>query len=266
MDRSKRIAGWKASFAAAGIASVILTFGARPADADLLFDRGLPTANLNNAAGSDRSNVAWGDVNPVESIGDNFSLTQNSIVTTIQVWVVGSPVGTSSDPAATNTYVLWLGTDSGATSSVTETASSSSVTAVTYSDGSPYQGSSGDSLQLYEVDFSGLDLDLTTGTYAFGVSGPSVEDDVNTPFLSASNGALSGSTQEGDDGLVYGFDAAGNMVSGYPFDSEGNGWDKSSDVNVQVFGTPVPEPTSMALLGAALLGFAGIGYRRRRKV
>jgi len=41
----------------------------------LLVDRGLPTANLNNAAGADRSNVGWGYANYDNWFtGDDFTL------------------------------------------------------------------------------------------------------------------------------------------------------------------------------------------------
>ncbi|HEY8706914.1 MAG TPA: hypothetical protein VIM34_02845 [Burkholderiaceae bacterium] len=179
----------------------------------LLFDRGLPTANLNNASGAIRSKVAWADTGlSTVSIGDNFTLTGSNTVNDIRVWVITNSTGLS-----TNAFQLWLGTDTGAITVVNSTSFSTSVVSTTYAGGSLYQGSSGNFRNIYQVDFSGLALSLGAGTYAFGVSG-AADSGLTTPFLSASNGPLSGSTQMGDDGVIYGFTAAGAMdtANGYP--------------------------------------------------
>ena len=250
----------------ATLAVFSLGFAITPtASADtLLFDRGLPTANLNDGAGADRSNVAWGDNGPT-SIGDNFTLGSgpNSYnISQITVWVVD----TSGTTPAANAYTLWLGADTkpGAASnaSVAAVTTSTVVTPVTYANGQTYQGQSGAFYPIYKVDFTGLNLAEAPGTYAFGVSGFS-DSGLTTPYLSASNGPLSGSTQTGDDGIVYAFGASGNMdvADGYPWASIG-GWDKSSDINVQVDGTAIPEPASLTILG---LGLAGLGAVLRRK-
>ena len=77
----------------------------------LVVDRGLPTANLNNAAGANRSNVAWaeGSGSTTTSIGDSFSLASEYVVTDIRVWVLDSVL-----PAA-DAYQLWIGTTAGVT-------------------------------------------------------------------------------------------------------------------------------------------------------
>ena len=227
------------------------------ASAGLIFDRGLPTTNLNNAAGASRSNVAWADGDPlVISIGDNFTIGSAIAIDTIRVWVVGK-VGVAAPGAGA--FTLWLGPDPGPVSSL---VFSTSVTSVTYADMSTYQGSSGAFRPIYQVDFSGIDLWTPAGTYAFGVAGPN-SDGYPQPFLHASNGPLSGSLQMGSDGSIYGFDSAGLMVTGYPWASTNGGWDKDSDVNVQVFG--VPEPSTIALIGIALLSLFGFGLMRRRQ-
>jgi hypothetical protein len=86
---------------------------------------------------------------------------------------------------------------------------------------------------------------------------PAGVDNIN--FNHASNAALSGTPQDGADDQYRWFsgaDGASSLSFGGFFDSDGNGWDKSSDINVQVFASQVPEPWSLALLGAGLLGIA----------
>jgi hypothetical protein len=247
------------SLAAAGMS----VGGSSPASAaQLVFDRGLPTTNLNNAAGASRSNVAWGDGGTTFSMGDNFTLSAPAhyLIDEIRVWVVGGP----ASPAA-NAFSLWFGVDAGATTSVSFKTLSSSAALTTYNGIDTYQGSSGTFRDMYEVQFTGLNLFVTEGTYAFGVSGPPGPPgppDLTTPYLHASNGPLGGVPHMGPDGIVYGFTLAGAMDigNGYPWASIG-GWDKISDINVQVF-ADVPEPASLAIFG---LGLAAFGYARRRR-
>jgi len=244
--------------AAGALASVAL---ATTASAGLIFDRGLPTANLNNVSGANRSNVAWADGGSTVLMGDNFSLAYADVINEIRVWVA------SRDPVPpANAYKLYLGTDIGVGTVVNFVESSSSVSLTTYSGGATYQATNGDMINLFEVDFSGLNLALGAGTYAFGIGGlvSSTCAVCNTPFVHASNAALSGSPQMGADDLIYGFNSLGalDVANGYPFNSFNNGWDKSSDINVQVF---APEPSSVALIAVALLSLLGLGLMRRRR-
>jgi hypothetical protein len=257
----------------AALTLVLSVFGlATPsARADtILFDRGLPTTNLNNAAGADRSNVAWGEPAsgeaspPTASIGENFTLSQGATIDSLTVWVI------DNSATAPSAFQLWLGADAspgaGSTASVSEIATSpTSVTSVTYSGGSTYQGTSGNFSNIYEVEFSGLGLTESAGTYAFSVSGDT-ETGMLTPFLSASNAALGGAYQIAGDGYVYAFDSSGDMdtANGYPW-GDIAGWDKTSDIDVVVAGTPVPEPASLSLFGVALIGLWGFTWARRRK-
>ena len=209
-----------------------------PVQQVLVLDRGLPIANLNNAAGANRSNIEWADVEtPPESPwlpGDDFTLAGSGpyVVTTIRVWstdnagldlrggVAGGPIG-----LVANTYT---------------------ATPVTYANGEGYQTSAGDFLQLYQIDFS-VNIPLTGGAaYQYFLDGPSTPSgsDARGVRLHASNAALSGSTQTGsDDTFLF----LGNHTTVYTWNTMTGGgtycpgcvgWDRTSDGNVQVFAQP----------------------------
>jgi len=261
----------------------------------LVFDRGLPTANLNNAAGGDRSNVAWGDGTPSAgynwAIGDDFSFGvtgQSYQITDLQVWIVGD----ASDPLSSIFSSLTLsGGLPGTTASTSSACSSTSggpqgfscLNASGISDistvstdgsdpnvsitdlGADYQGQSGDMLQLFQVDFTNLNWIVQGGALnTFFVSGVPVTVGGNegaSPFLAASNAALSGSEQDGADGLAWELaENGGGPVAMDQWNSLGNGWDKSSDIDVEIFATP--EPTSILLFGTMMLL---VGCLARRK-
>lgn len=221
----------------------------------MLVDRGLPTDNLNNAAGADRSNVAWAFTEYTSGdywlVGDTFANTssQSWLIDSIRLWTVGR----------TDTAVLRGGID-GSTIGVI-----SDATYVSAAPDNQYQGSSGSYISMYQVDFS-VNLLLAPGqVYNFFLDGSGNEAGIYVPFVHASNAALSGSPQEGADNLML----YANVINGVldpssvgAWSSQGYGWDKASDVNVQVFGKAVPD------VGATfgLLGFAvvGLGMLRRK--
>jgi hypothetical protein len=97
----------------------------------------------------------------------------------------------------------------------------------------------GTSVQVWQVDFDRLSLPVDGGAkYTFGVWGmgrpvPGKEGKTYQWFNHASNAELSGARQDGADGAMLQFGAGGNFEGAV--DSNGNGWDKSSDINVQVF-------------------------------
>jgi hypothetical protein len=246
--------------------SVALTLaclaGATNAIADTLVDRGLPTANLNNAAGADRSNVAWAYAAYTSPdywiVGDTFTNTsaQTWLINSIRLWTVGQ----------TDTTILRGGID-GSTIGV--------ISGATYADPSAslYQGSSGNMIAMHQIDFS-VNITLAAGqTYDFFLDGSgsaAAGQDTSVPFVHASNAARSGSPQDGADNMMLYANVLGGTVdplSVGSWDSNAPGvWDKSSDVNVQVFGVaaiPEPETYAMMLAGLGLLSF--MARRRKQK-
>jgi hypothetical protein len=233
--------------------------GSGLASADLLIDRGLPTSNLNNAAGSSRSNVAWADWEnsntPTEYWvnGDDVVLTNPGAyhIDTVRVWTTSS----------TGLSLL-----AGSSLSNAGTFSSYTSTPVTYSNGSDYQGNT-NTYQLYQLDFA-INEDVTSGKYYFFLDGPWVSyysGGYTNAFIHASNAALSGSPQQGADDVIQQLHIINGSVVGVDpwISTSGGAWDKTSDANVQVFGTQVPEPATMLLLGLGLVGIAGIRRKMR---
>lgn len=242
----------------AASAVACFTFAAAASASVLLFDRGLPTTNLNNSAGANRSNVAWlfgGTSADYWMVGDTFTNTgsQTWAIDTIRLWSVG----------ATGTAALWGGIDG---STIGLVSGSGAISGATYADGSSYQGYTGAYSALHQIDFAVSILLAPGQTYNFFLDGTGNGNYV-VPFVHASNAPLSGSPQDGADGLMLYANVVGgafdpSSVGTWNSSDPGWGWDKPSDVNVRAFGTTtVPEPATLALLG---LGLAGLGFSRRK--
>ncbi len=240
-----------------------------PASAITLVDRGLPTINLNNAAGNDRSNVAWADYETSQTPsdywvpGDSFSIgnSGNYNVTDIRVWVVGNAT----------TGLSLLGGLSGSSISTTPIGTSYTVTPVTYADGSIYQGSAGGYSPISQIDFS-VNLALSGGqVFDFFVNSPYVTSygaGYVDSFLHASNAGLSGSTQDGSDGTYLFLDVNGSGTTVEPPEDSATDttWDKSSDINVQVLGSSVPDTgNTLLMLGLGFMGLAAFGFKQNRQ-
>ena len=250
----------------------------------LVFDRGLPTANLNNAAGVNRSNFLWADIeDPPDTPflpGDDFTLAPGNgyTLTTIRVWSTNS-VGLSlrGGPAGGPITVL----------SNTYTA-----TPTTYSNLQTYERAAGGFLPLFQLDFT-VNVSLAGGvTYQYFLDGPAVAvpppPDMEGAFLHASNAPLSGSTQQGADGVLLWYDPVANTVLTWnPVTGAGTycggacagAADKVSDNNVQVFaivlagggggglggtGPSIPTMSEYGLITLALL-LAGGGFLALRR-
>jgi hypothetical protein len=212
-----------------------------PMEQQLFFARALPTANLNNAAGANRSNIEWSDIEtPPEGPwlpGDDFTLPGAGpyLVKTIRVW--------STDVDGLD---LRGGVAGGQISVIPNTYT---AIPVTYANSERYQTSAGDFLPLYQIDFS-VDLPLNGGvTYQYFLDGPSTPTgaDFSGVRLHASNAALSGSTQTGsDDTFLF----LGNHATAYTWNTMTGagtycpgciGWNKTSDANVEVFAQALDE-------------------------
>lgn len=252
--------------------------------ANLVVDRGLPTININDVAGPNRSNVAWAIDNNTFT-GDDFTLPNSGTqwkIDSIRVWTVGDLSNNNADLtddaflsdifSSINLYVgstsnptlnrVALGNFSG---SGTDSTTNSNIVATRVQYPGPteldYEGF-GNHFSIVQLDFNNLNLLFNAGEVVqFGLAA----DDPTFGFGSfnhASNSALSGSPQDGADNLFrdYAVDLGGLTASFLGMNNTdpntgGSGWDKASDINVQVFATPVPEPATMAVLalGALLL-------------
>lgn len=238
----------------AGLAVGCVVLGlAELASANLLFDRGLPTKNLNNAAGSNRSNVAWAfgaDNQGTWLAGDDFLIggVGSFLVNTIRVWAANDD----------QQLDLWLGASGGTFTKYLSTSS----TSATYANGETYQGSSGNYRGFRQYDF---DLNMVVSgatTYQFFLDGSSSP----YTFLHSSNAALGGSPAQGaDDHMLYALVSSGGLtdIGSWSSGDTGWGWDKGSDANIQVYGSPVPEPATMLLMSTGLVGL--VGTRRKKK-
>ena len=218
--------------------------------AGVIFERALPTANLNNAAGADRSNIAWAPGDSSYILGDDFTLASDSVINSFSVWEVSNNGSPTTEFGSLSLYA-------GADPNLSFISSSYTPSLVS---GYQYQGSSGNFYDVYKITFSGLNLSAAGGVlYDFGIGAtPGTESSL---FLHGSNAALSGSTQDGADGFYLGYTGPPYSLF-YVIDSNGNGWDKSSDINVEIDGSAVPEPATFGLL--AMSAGALLLLRRRR--
>lgn len=272
------------SFAKSSTLASLLALTTMSASAvPIVFDRGLPTANLNNGAGSSRSNVAWGEAQqtPAAYVGDDFTLgTGNWAINTVRIWAVVGPTPATASIIADRFSSLTLFGGSGSTLTNLMTGNTVgngttnpniTVSQVQYANNTNYD-SFGSGRNIFEIEFTNLNWNVAGGVLQhFSVAGVDNPSDATffPFFMHASNAGFGGAPAAGADGLYSefvdngsgGLLLTGSVNSGLP----NNGWDKSSDINVQVEASQVPEPASMALLGAAFLGLAASRRKRAAK-
>ncbi|MEP0869707.1 hypothetical protein NDA01_07830 [Trichocoleus desertorum AS-A10] len=270
------------------------------------------TAPNHPAFDPDRSNISWGFADRIGSgysypLGDDFSFGiagQKYLVDTLRVWAV---IGVANTAATIpnnfwQSFTLWGGqVDSGAAglSTVHSGPTNGSdpqikISQVTYVDGGNYWA---EPVQLYrkiwQIDFTGLNWAIEGGQlYQFFVDGNGFTslDTWNVfPVLHASNAALSGSPSAGADDFYrllrikqgtpdyVGTWNSNNLGLPGTYGASGlsgrGGWNKSSDINVQIYGnlfpttnpTVIPESSSVgSLLGLGVLGI-GAWLRGRKR-
>lgn len=115
-------------------------------------------------------------------------------------------------------------------------------TPVQYVGGLDYQGSSGSYYQIWQHDFNIAWVVAGGEKYGFAADGLLKTGVFDYWFNHASNAALSGSLQQGADNLYLGWYRPDDFPAPPFYCDSGNpttcgGWDKSSDINVQIFAT-----------------------------
>jgi hypothetical protein len=249
-----------------GDRKALVATAAPPATSVMIVDRGLPTINLNNTAGANRANVSWAEPDLNYFDGDDFKVPpalESGFwrIDTIRMWIVGYGANNNrnliDDTFLGNFYPnvsLYVGAVGSPLKRValanfvpgSDGTDNPNVVAkrVQYNRGVgtelDYQGGSGSYYTIVQLDFTNLNLYFEGGKQVqFGM-----HTDGDYAFSHASNAGLSGSPQDQADGLFRQFqlnvDPATatflTTVNSYP-----SLWDKSSDINVQVFATAVDE-------------------------
>jgi len=255
--------------------------------ASTLYQYALPTTNLNQAAGTSRSNASliganYGTVDgAADIIGDDFVLNSTSVITSLTVYAIAD----SADPDAGTldqqftSISLYTGASSDFSAPVTLTSTLDSAQLalapiVYYTGTTDYQtlDTPGTAFfSIYAVTFTGLDWSVPAGQLSyFGIGSVpiggnslalSISLDPNAnlydPFLIYTGNPYT-PTYEDTGTDVCGFDAYGACGITQTGSSPTGGY---SVVNVDIEGS-TPEPSTLGLLG---LGIGALALKLRRR-
>jgi hypothetical protein len=231
------------------LALALPVFAVEPA---LVVNRGLAQANLNDVSGDYRSNIRW-SLYESGFLGDDFSIGgagEQWVIDTIRVWTVPGLI--HRDPEHLGDFyqdvrLYFGGPEDGLTPLMTGLLSAgdnqASNSNIVIRDASaagvtPYE-EFGTQLHVWQIDFTQLNLKVQGGVkYRFGAWGlgrpmPKKVGKTYAWFNLASNAELATASQDGADGKMLLFTSGGKFKSA--FNGKGAGWDKNSDIDVQVF-------------------------------
>jgi hypothetical protein len=218
----------------------------------LVVDRGLAQANLNTAAGDYRSNVRW-SLYDGGFLGDDFSVGaagESWVIDAVRVWTVPGAASTEAEHLGDfyHDVRLYFGGDREGLTPVVAAQLQRGSDAVSNShvlisdltkSGAASYDDFGTNLHVWQIDFTGLNLAVQGGAkYSFAAFGlgrpmPNRAGKTYAWFNAASNAEFSDAKHDGADGQMLLFTSGGKFKS--VFDGKGAGWDKSSDIDVQVF-------------------------------
>lgn len=250
------------------ISTLLVSSTTQVSNPRILFDRGLPSENVNVEPDAKRSNLRWRGGHRNESFyGDDFTIGEfgeHYVVDHVRTWaVLGYREEGPDTPEAVGNWFSQIkllggevseeqlavraigGLDAGSSSPSNPDIT---ITQVMYPDNrSSKYFNFGPTVPIWQIDFHNLNWSVEGGRrYNFSVQG------VGRQFLDteyshawynhASNAVLSGTLQQGADDLMSAFSDTGRflrIVDGRDM------WNKPTDLNIQVFGHAVADVEDM---------------------